>query len=95
MPPSWVYSQSALPIPPVIGWEAFLKNSESLMKSAPVRVTAFAFTGAGALTLAQQGQTGQLIDSEGKVLAEKLLEKKYEYLFNPLVEKPALNPQLI
>lgn len=86
-----IYSQLALPLAPSVGWEMFLKNPEALIKFTPQRVTAFAVMSAGALTLVQQAQIGRLYDSKSNVLAEAMLEKKYEFLINLLVDKPGLN----
>lgn len=84
------YSQLAVPIPAMLGWEVLLKNPEIMMKYTTPRLTGIAMTSAAFLTLMRLGHTNQLVAVQNKVLTEESLQEKYRYLEGLVREKPGL-----
>ena len=84
------YSQLAIPIPAMLGWEALLKHPEIMMKYTTPRLTGIAMTSAAFLTLMRLGYTNQLVTVQNKVLDEESLQEKYRYLEQLIREKPGL-----
>jgi len=85
-----IYSQLAIPIPAVLGWEVLLKNPEIMMKYTTPRLTGIAMTSAAFLTLIRLGNTNQLVTVQNKVVTEESLQQKYRYLEELVREKPGL-----